>query len=264
MQIAKQVVSRLGRWRALRAWPLLALFWCGVAAAAPALRVGTAADYQPLAYLKDGAVVGIEADFARLLGAQLGRALVFRVMPAAELLPALEQGEIDLVMSGWRLTPAREQRALFAEPYLRVGLMAIIRTDDVMRFHNPAALLRGGYKVAAVTGGEAPAYIGANLAGVELVPVADAAGGLQALLEKRADVFIDDAVSSWNIATDPRYGALMSLGRPLTEEPLAWAVARSNPELRDRLNAALQTLRRTGMVEHVYNRWIPMSSRAPE
>lgn len=264
LQIAKIVsTSRGSRW--MRLWSAVLLLLGSTAViAAPALRVGTAADYQPLTYVKDGAVVGIEADFARLLGAQLGRALEFKVLPAVDLLPALEKGEIDLVMSGWRMTPEREQRVLFADPYLRTGLMAIIRTDDVVRFHNPAALLRGGYKVAAVSGGEAPAYIKANLSNVETVPVANAAAGLQALQEKRADVFIDDAASSWNIATEPRYGSLMSLGRLLTEEPLVWAVAKSQPELRDRLNRALQTLRQTGMVEHVYNRWIPMSSLTAE
>jgi ABC-type amino acid transport substrate-binding protein len=95
-----------------------------------------------------------------------------------------------------------------------------------------------------------------------VVSVADAASGLQALQDKRADVFIDDAGSSWNIATDPHYGSLMSLGRLLTEEPVAWAVNKNRPELRDQLNRALNTLRQTGVLEHIYNRWIPMSSVA--
>lgn len=236
------------------------MIWGVGAQAAPVLMVGTSADYQPIVYTKNGTVVGMEADMARLLGAQLGRTLQFNVMPAAALLPALEKGEVDLVMSGWRITPEREQRALFTRSYVNVGLMAIIRTDDVMRFHNPAALLRGGYKVAAVNSGGAPSYIQSHLTDVTLVPVVDASAGLQALQDKRADVFIDDATSSWNIATDPRYGALMSLGRLLTEEPLAWAVGKDHPELRDQIDRALQTLRQTGTLEHVYNRWIPMKS----
>jgi polar amino acid transport system substrate-binding protein len=239
---------------------LAGLFALAVHAAPPVLLVGTAADYQPLVYRKDGAVVGMEADFARLLGAQLGKTLQFKVLPPADLLPALEKGEVDLVMSGWRITPEREQRVLFADSYVKVGLIAIIRTDDVGRFHNPAALLRGGYKAAAVAAGEANGYIGRNLANVTVVPVADAAAGLQALQDKRVDVFIDDASSSWNIATDPKYGALMSLGRLLTEEPVAWAVNKNHPELRDQLNRALRTLQQTGVLEHIYDRWIPMNS----
>lgn len=259
MNAASNKRFRKSRWLVAVLFGLFAL----IANAAPALVVGTAADYQPLTYLKDGAVVGMEADFARLLGAQLGKPLQLKVLPAAELLPALEKGEIDLVMSGWRITPEREQRVLFADPYLRVGLMAIIRTDDVMRFHNPAVLLRGGYKAAAISGGDATTFIAGNISNVTVVPVVNSQAGLQALQEKRADVFIDDAASSWIIATDPRYGSLMSLGRLLTEEPVAWAVNKKRPELRDQVNRALQTLRQTGVLQHVYNRWIPMDSAEP-
>jgi ABC-type amino acid transport substrate-binding protein len=250
----------------LSTWLIGAIITCymGIAQAATPLVVGTAADYQPLTFLDKGAVVGMEADFARLLSAQLNRPLQFKVMPAAELMPALEKGDINLVMSGWRITPERQQHVDFADAYVQTGLMAIIRTDDVMRFHNPTALLRGGYRVAAITGSDAQTYVAKALAHVEVVAVENADAGLQALKEKRADVFIDDAATSWIIATDLRYGSLMSLGRLLTEERLAWAVNKNQPELREQLNRALQTLRQTGVLEHIYDRWIPVKAIAPE
>lgn len=239
-------------------------FCTGTTIAATPLLVGTAADYQPLTFLDKGAVVGMEADFARLLSAQLSRPLQLKVMPAAELMPALQKGDIDLVMSGWRVTPERQQLVDFADAYVQTGLMAIIRTDDVMRFHNPAALLRGGYKVAVISGSDAQTYASKNLGHVDIVAVDRADAGLQALKEKRADVFIDDAATSWIIATDLRYGSLMSLGRLLTDERLAWAVNKNHPELRAQLNRALQTLRQTGVLEHIYDRWIPVKAIAPE
>lgn len=250
----------------LPTWLLGLVMSCctGMALAATPLLVGTAADYQPLTFLDKGVVVGMEADFARLLAAQLNRPLQFKVMSAAELMPALEKGDIDVVMSGWRITPERQQHIDFADAYVQTGLMAIIRTEDVMRFHNPAALLRGGYKVAAIAGSDAQAYAGKSLGRVEVVVVANADAGLQALKEKSVDVFIDDAATSWIIATDSRYGSLLSLGRLLTEERLAWAVNKNRPELREQLNRALQTLRQTGVLEHVYDRWIPVKAIAPE
>src|SRR5262245_41924661 len=102
-----------------------------------ALRVGTSADHPPLTYQADGKIVGMEADFVRLLEQQLGRPLQLQVLPAAQLLPALARGDVDIVMSGLTITPEREQQATFAVPYLKTGQMAVIRTADVMRFHNP-------------------------------------------------------------------------------------------------------------------------------
>jgi ABC-type amino acid transport substrate-binding protein len=238
---------------------LLANFatWC--AAAEKPLRVGTAADIPPLAFEQDGRVAGMEVDLARLLETQLGQQLQFQVLPAAELLPALQRGDIDIAMSGLVITEAREREVAFAQPYYRqAGQMAIIRTDDVLRFRSPVSLLQGGFRVGAVAGGAGERYVKAQMSNATAVSCSNADECLQGLVGKRIDVFIDSASTSWLIATQPRYSALLSLYRPLTDEPLAWAVNKNNPELRERLSAALQAMQQTQMFEHILNRWIPV------
>jgi ABC-type amino acid transport substrate-binding protein len=44
-----------------------------------------------------------------------------------ELIPALKGDRIDVIMSGMSVTPVRQHRVRFVQPYLRVGQMAIIR-----------------------------------------------------------------------------------------------------------------------------------------
>lgn len=246
-------------WQRLWIVLLLAVLpaWC--VAAEKALRVGTAADIPPLAFLQDGRVAGMEADLARLLETQLGQQLQFRVLPAAELLPALQRGDIDIAMSGLVITEAREREVDFAQPYyLQAGQMAIIRTDDVMRFRSPVSLLQGGFRVGFVAGSAGERYVKAQMSSASAVPCANSDECLQWLVGKRIDVFIDSASTSWLIATQPRYSALLSLYRPLTDEPLAWAVNKNNPQLRDRLSAALRAMQQTQMFEHILNRWIPV------
>ena len=246
---------RRARWAAL----LFAVLapWC--AAAEPALRVGTAADTPPLAFQQDGKVIGMEADLARLLETQLGRSLQFRVLPAAELLPALQRGDVDIVMSGLAVTEARESEVDFVQPYyLQAGQMAIIRTDDVMRFRSPVSLLQGGFKVGFVGGSAGEQYVKAQMGTASPVSCAQADECLQGLMARRIDVFIDAASTSWLIATQPRYSALLSLYRPLTDEPLAWAVSKNNPQLRDRLDAALRSIQQTQIFGHIIDRWIPV------
>lgn len=222
------------------------------------LRVGTAANQQPLAYLADGAVVGMEADFGRVLESQLGRKVVFQVLPEAELLPALERGEVDVAMSGLVITPAREQLTDFTLPYLRTGQMAIIRTDDVMRFQNPSRLFQPGLRTGFVLNSAGADYVKAQMNSAAPQSCNDAPECLQALLDHRIDVFIGEAAVSWSLATQPRYGALMSLYRPLTEEFFAWAVSKDNPQLRDQLNQTLRFMKQQPLFEHILNRWIPV------
>lgn len=238
---------------------LAGLFFIQAALAAePPLRVGTAADYRPLAYLDGDKVVGMEADFARVLEAQLGRPLRFEVMPFDQLLPALARGELDLVMSGLSITPARQQQVEFTRSYQRAGQMAIIRTADVMRFRHPSSLFQGGYRVGFERGTTGEAYVKADLGNASPVPFDNAERGLEALLAQRIDVLIHDAATSWYIATEPKYGDLMGLYRPLTEESLAWAVNKNNPHLREQLDRELERMRQSGVLEHIRNRWIPV------
>ncbi|HSB96493.1 MAG TPA: transporter substrate-binding domain-containing protein [Spongiibacteraceae bacterium] len=248
--------------RKLLDWLWLFSMWVcwstALAAADAPLRVGTAADTPPLAFQQDGKVIGMEADFAKLLQTQLGRPLQFQILPAAELLPALQRGDIDMVMSGLVITDARAQQVDFVQPYLQAGQMAIIRIDDVLRFRSPASLLQGGFRAGFVVNSPGAEYVKAQMSAATAVPCANAEECLQSLLSKRIDVFVDAASTSWLIATQPRYGALLSFYRPLTEEPLAWAVNKSNGQLRERLDAALQSMRQTPMFEHILNRWIPV------
>lgn len=225
---------------------------------AKVLRVAIGSDNPPFAYTADGKAVGIESDLSRLLQAELGVPLQVQSMPTAEVVPALERGAVDIGMAGLVITSELERRVDFAQPYLRSGEMAIIRTDGVMRFRSPAALLREGIRVGAVAGSPGADYVKATMN----QPVTTLCGAadecLDALVAKRIDVFVGSAATSWRLATASKYGALMSFYRPLNEEYFAWAVAKNNAPLRERLDAALQRMQQRQMFEHILNRWIPV------
>ena len=225
---------------------------------AKALRVAVSSDNPPLAYAVDGKAVGIEVDLSRLLQAELGVPLQLQLMPAAEAVSALERGDVDIVMAGLVITPELDRRVEFVQPYLRSGEMAIIRTDDIMRFRGPAALLQDDIKVGSVAGGAGADYVKTTMSHPVATSCATADECLHALLAKRIDVFISGPATSWRLATDSEYGALMSFYRPLTEEYFAWAVAKNNAQLRERLDIALQHMRQMQMFEHILNRWIPV------
>lgn len=223
-----------------------------------ALRVGTSANSNPLIFQADGQVVGLEADLARLLQSNLGQPLHFKVLAESELFPALARGEIDMVMAGLVATPESAQLVDFTQPYLRSGLMAIIRTDDVLRFRGSGALVQGGYRVGFVSGSAAATYVKTSLGAATGSACATSDECLQALLAKRIDVLIDTPLTSWRIATDRQYSTLLSFYRPLNDQYFSWAVSKSNPQLRDRLNSAVAQMYAMPIFEHILNRWIPV------
>ena len=117
----------------------------GAQAADAPLRVGIAPIYPPLAFKKGGELTGIEPEFARRLGERLGRPVTFTELSWDDLLVALRDGRVDVVMSGMSVTAARKRKARFIEPYLEVGQMALIRNDDFGRLSERGALMHRPY-----------------------------------------------------------------------------------------------------------------------
>ncbi len=221
-----------------------------------ALRVGMATDRPPLSFQSDGEWVGMEADFARVLAAQLGRRLQSVALPREQLLAALERGEVDVVMAGLVIDPSAP--ASFTLPYQQSGLMPVIRVVDIMRFRGPGALMQPGYRLGYIRDSGAARFCEQVLGRSDGTGFASAEEGLQALLENKIDLLIDSATTSWLLPTEPRYGDLMSLDRLLTEESLAWAVRKGDETWRRRLDDELARMRQTGVLQHVIGRWVPV------
>jgi polar amino acid transport system substrate-binding protein len=110
---------------------LIALFPVMNAAAGPALDrimakgqliVGTSGEQPPMTVTtKNGDLIGLDIDIARAMAQGLGVDIQFAKMPFAELLPALEAGKVDMVISGMTITPARNRKVAFVGPYYVSG-----------------------------------------------------------------------------------------------------------------------------------------------
>lgn len=230
--------------------------WQGIGG--PVLRVGVSPDYPPVVFEHEGEIVGIEADLARLVGAALDRRVVFERIPFGELLEALERDEIDVVMSGLSITPERAEQARFTEPYMEVGQLAMIRAADVARFGRIEGLRRSGARVGYERETTGELFVAEMLTRSRSFAFDGVEEGLRSLRAGRIDYFLHDAPTIWMLAGDPRYRDLMGLYQPLTEERLAWAVARDDPELQRRLDALVLKWRREGRIEPILDRWIPV------
>ena len=86
------------------------------------LRVATSGTQPPFnAVSKDGQLIGLEIDLIRLLVDAMNVNLLLRTIPFPELLPALEDGKIDMVLSGLSITPERARDFAFVGPYVLSG-----------------------------------------------------------------------------------------------------------------------------------------------
>ena len=86
------------------------------------LRVGMSGDMPPLNMTtKEDKLIGLDADLAGIIAKAMGVRLKLEKIPFNELLPALEVGRIDMIISNMTITPERNLKADFVGPYFVSG-----------------------------------------------------------------------------------------------------------------------------------------------
>ena len=95
------------------------------------LQVGVTPTSPPSIFLENDRVVGLEADFANALAEAIGKKARFVILGWKDLIPALQEKRIDIIMSGMSITEMRKTRITFTSPYLNAGQMALVRMADL-------------------------------------------------------------------------------------------------------------------------------------
>jgi ABC-type amino acid transport substrate-binding protein len=221
-------------------------------------RIGIAPHYQPLAYKFRGQLVGIEVDFAHQLGKELNKHITFVEMPWSELIPALVEGKIDIIMSGMSITEERAQLVSFTEPYMQIGQMALIRAKDQSAFATLERFLDTTSRLGFASGTTGEQVAKAMFSNAKLVPQPTVEDGVAALRQGAIDIFIHDAPTVWRIGGNPGERELIGLYWPLTVEPLAWAVRKSDVPLQFALSQRVNEWKVSGQLQQIMSHWIVM------
>lgn len=224
----------------------------------PPLRVGVSPEFEPVAYSVSGELQGIEIDFANKIADRIDRPLEVRTYEFEELIPALAEKEIDVIMSAMSVTDERKESVRFTNPYMEVGQMAIVRTEDASKFGQKNALAQNGLKIGVHKGTTGEDYVVEHLEHANVVAYDSVESGLKGLRNGEVDAFIHDSITSWQLNRSFVNDNLMSLNRPLTQEHIAWAVHKEASELQTTLNLILKDMKAEGEVSEVIQKWLPI------
>jgi len=97
------------------------------------LVVDTSGEQPPLtAKTKEGKIIGLDADLATYMANAMGVKPKFEVMPFSELLPALEAGKLDMILSGMTMTPQRNLKVAFVGPYYISGKGLLTKIEEAV------------------------------------------------------------------------------------------------------------------------------------
>lgn len=226
----------------------------GSRAGAP-LWVGITPDYPPLMFRQNNKITGAEADLASALGRELGRPVRLVELRWEDQIDALLRGQTDIIMSGMTITAARQVRIAFSDPYLRLGIMPLVRAREVGRYATPESILNGDARIGVKKGSTADVFANRHCrsSAISYVQPPDAHFFL---VNRRIDVFLHDGPGVIWLAAENE-ADLAAIRRPLTRDEIAWGMRKDDAELLAAVNRALAKWKSAGTLQKILDKWLP-------
>ena len=225
------------------------------------LVVGTAASMPPLNMTtKNGEIIGFEIDLARMMASAMGVKLRVEPMEFSKLLPALENGKVDMVLSGMTITPARNLKVAFVGPYFISGKAFLTKIETIAKAKEATEVNSPNVRLTALRGSTSQYFVEQVLPKVQFVPAKDYDEAVKLVLQGKVNAMIADyPICVVSVFRYPKEG-LLSVITPLTYEPLGIAVPSYDPHLVNWVENFLDSLEATGGMDELTERWFGDSS----
>ena len=218
--------------------------------------VGFDAEFPPYGFKDEtGNFTGFDLDLAAAVANKLGMEVAYQPIDWDAKDAELSSGTIDCVWSGFTIN-GRENQYAWSEPYLDNKQVAVVKADSNIK--SLADLAGKNVEVQKESSAEAALKDGegAKLKGTFklLTAVADYNTALMDLESGATDaVIMDSGVAEYKINTDKK--AFRLLDEAIATEQYGVGFAKTNTELRDKVNKALHELAADGGMDQICNKW---------
>jgi polar amino acid transport system substrate-binding protein len=208
-------------------------------------------------FKENGQIMGIEADFANLLGTSLNREVVFIEVPWDKQIDYLEQNKTDIIMSNMAITEARSIRINFTTPYLQSGLSALFaRSKYDPAGLIPSTILNQSGRIGYVQDTTGEFFCMQRFSRGKLTGFKSSEEGVLALRNGKLDMFISDAPMIW-WQSSVHERSLVAFPEVLNIEPIAWGIGRHNSLLFDQVDALVKKWDEDGTSSSIIRNWLP-------
>ena len=220
------------------------------------LVVGLSGDQPPLnSTEKTGEIVGFEPDIAKLLADSLGFQLRLVAKPFNELLPALETGELDAVISGVTMTPERNLDVAFVGPYFVSGKSVLAKAKTIKAIDDTSDLDDPKMRLVVLAGSTSEIFVKELLPKAQMITAKTYEEGVQLILKDGADALVADFPYCVLQVLQHPEAKLVTLGEPFTYEPLGIAIPGDDPLFTNLVTNFLITMEGTGRLFDMKVRW---------
>jgi polar amino acid transport system substrate-binding protein len=208
---------------------------------------------------KEGNPSGVSVDLAKDLGKYLGRETVIVNTAWEGLIPSLQTGKADVVISSMSRTDERAKVVDFSIPYAQSTLGILLKKDSDIQ--GAKDLNQAGRKVAVKIGTSGYIYAQKYLKKAEIIALADESACAAEVAQGKADAFLYDQLTILRRSQDyPNTRAIYAEYAGL--EPWCAAVKKGNTELVSKINTFIKEYRADGGFEKLSQKYLPKEEKA--
>jgi polar amino acid transport system substrate-binding protein len=221
------------------------------------LVVGTAAGMPPLNMkTKDGKIIGLEVDLANDIATAMGVKLTLKTMPFNDLLPALEGGKVDMVLSGMTMNPTRNLKVAFAGPYFDSGKSLLAKLENVQSINSMEKMNNPDKTLVALKGSTSQLFAENALPKAKLVLAEDYDQAVAMIRNDKAIAMVADfPICAVSILRYPEAKLGMS-DKPFTYEPIGIALPPTDTLMINWVQNFLNAMDRIGGLKKIEDRWL--------
>jgi len=220
------------------------------------LIVGTMGNMPPLNMTsKDGEIFGLEPDLARMLADAMNVKVRFVTKPFNELLPALQAGEVDMILSGMTITPERNLKVAFVGPYFISGKAFLTKVKTIAYADEASDANNPNTKIVTLKGSTSQAFAEAFLDKTTRFTTGNYDEAVDMVLRDQADAMVADyPICVVSLFRYPEAG-LLSVVTQLTYEPIGIAIPANDPLLMNWTHNTLNNIEGSGILDELKLKW---------
>ncbi|MFP4287545.1 MAG: transporter substrate-binding domain-containing protein [Candidatus Izemoplasmataceae bacterium] len=225
------------------------------------LRVGMDLRYPPFETIEDDEPIGISVDVAEAFGEYIGREVEIVNTQFGSLIPALNSGEIDIIIASMSITEERAEVVDFSDPYFYFKIISLVNKDfaddnDITEDTTTEELLAIEEAQYVGIASQVSASIPQSL-GKDVSEAVDLNTAVNEISQGTGDILL---MSSFPVTNGHRANpdTTVVVWDPFESSPIGMAVAKGNDELLEQANAFIATMDEPGgLYETLSAKWDP-------
>jgi polar amino acid transport system substrate-binding protein len=219
------------------------------------LIVGMEVKFFPFEYADtQGKPTGFDVDIATLMAKELGVDIEIKDMEFSGLIPALQGGKIDVIISGMTRTLARARTVTFSDPYFETGLCALISKKKAPDVTEVGQLDEPGRILAVKLGTTGDIVASKLFPKAQINRFKEETECVMEVVAGRADAFLYDQLS---IAKHQKQNSdtTTAILKPFTYEPYAMAIRSGDADFLNWLDLFVETIKADGRHQELYQKY---------